>query len=360
MLNAAFDPLMLLREDLRDLKPYQPHHCPGTIKLDANENPYPFPPQVLAEISRALSQVDFPVYPDPAAEELSTAAAQYAGVKREQVLMGNGSDELILNLALAFGSGSKVVIAEPTFSMYRIHSQIAGAEAVKVPRNEDFGINPAVMIMAARATKAKLMFLCSPNNPTGNATPLSAIEEILANTNAIVVVDQAYLEFGGEDCVPLLKKYPNLVILRTFSKAFGLAGLRVGYLLASPETVNVLLRVKQPYNLNSFSQSAARIVLKYQAEFAKQWLQIKADREEVKKALADLPGVTVYPSEANFLLLRTERDNGLIHRRLTDQGILVRNMGESMPGCLRISIGTTAQNEALLKAMETIFANEVK
>lgn len=360
MVCANFDPLQLMREDLRNLLPYQPHDYPCSVKLDANENPYPFPAQAWAELSEELRRIKFSVYPDPLAEKLRNAVAEYAGVQAEQVMFGNGSDELIYYLAIAFGSGRKVVVAEPTFSMYGIQSRIVGAELINVPLNDDFTVNPAVMIMAARSTGAQLMFLCSPNNPTGNAIPLEVIEEILANTNAVIVVDQAYLEFGGEDCTVLLKKYPNLVILRTFSKAFGLAGLRIGYLLANAETVNALMRLKQPYNLNSFSQAAAYIALKYRAHFAEQWQKIKSERIRVFSALKETPGVTVYPSEANFLLFRTEQDCNMVHRQLIEQGILIRNMGDGMPGYLRVAIGTDSENNAFIQALKTICSNGVK
>lgn len=352
--EKMFNPALLMRADLRDLKPYQPHHYPGTIKLDTNENPYPFPPQALDEISAGLKDVCFPRYPDPLAVALRRDIAAYVGMQPEQVLVGNGSDELIFNLALSFGSGGKVVLATPTFSMYRIHSQIAGAEAVAVPREPDFSINAGEIIKAARITGAKLVVLCSPNNPTGNATPLQVIEEILRNTNAVIVVDQAYLEFGGENCVPLLNKYANLVILRTFSKAFGLAGLRVGYLLADPKIIKELMRVKQPYNLNSFSQAAARIALKYLPAFKNQWQKIIADREQLLSALAVLPAVQIFPTDANYILFTTAIDAGVVHRELLARKILIRNLGQDMPGYLRVNVGTPAENKAFMQAMQEI------
>lgn len=355
-----FKPGQLLREDLRDLKPYQPHDYPGAIKLDANENPYPFPREALGEICNLISEVDIPRYPDPVAMALRKDIAQYAGVQPEQVMVGNGSDELIFNLAMAFGGGGKVVIASPTFSMYRIHSRIAGAEPVEIPRDNDFNINSGVMIMSARGIGAKMVVLCSPNNPTGNATGLETIKEILEDTNGIVVVDQAYLEFGGEDCVPLLAKYPNLVILRTFSKAFALAGLRVGYLLASPEIVNELMRIKQPYNLNSFSQTAARVALKHLPLFKEQWKMITADRDKLAGALSAMPGIKVYPSDANYIMFSTEMDAGRVHTKLLEQNVLIRNLGGDLPGFLRVNVGTPGENEAFIKAMAKITAEEVK
>ncbi|WP_031515510.1 histidinol-phosphate transaminase [Desulfofalx alkaliphila] len=354
-----FNPSLLMREDLRRLKPYQPHDYPDTVKLDANENPYPFPAEALEEIGAMVGRVDFPRYPDPVANDLRRDLADYAGVQPEQILVGNGSDEIILNLAMAFGGGRSVVIAAPTFSMYRIDSQIAGAEPVEVPRSDNFDINAGVMVMAVRGTGAKLMILCSPNNPTGNATKMEVIEEIVDNTDALVVVDQAYIEFGGEDCVRLLDKYPNVAILRTFSKAFGLAGLRVGYLLASPAVINELMRIKQPYNLNSFSQMSARVALKYLPRFKAQWQKIIAHRDELSQQLSKMPGLEVYPSDANFILFRTGLDADFVHSRLIEKKVLIRNLGKDMPGYLRVSVGTAQENAVFIKALSEIIG-EVK
>ncbi|MBO8137179.1 MAG: histidinol-phosphate transaminase [Desulfotomaculum sp.] len=358
-MSKNFNPGQYVREDLRDLQPYKPHDYPGVIKLDANENPYPFPREALDNIGALLSEINFHRYPDPMADKLREDIAGYAGVRPGQVLVGNGSDEIIFYLAQAFGSGNRVVIASPTFSMYRIHSRIAGAEPVEVPREEDFSINPRLIKTAVKASGAGLVMLCSPNNPTGNAEPLDVIEEILAGTNAVVVVDQAYLEFGGDDCVPLLSRYPNLVILRTFSKAFGLAGLRVGYMLAGEAIINELLRIKQPYNLNAFSQAAASTALKYLPEFQKQWKMILRQRDCIMEEMTQIPGVTVYPSDANYILFQTAVDAGLVHSRLLEKGVLVRKLGQELPGHLRVSAGTEDESRAFISAMRSII-NEVK
>lgn len=354
MPRVLFNPFLLLREELRQLQPYQPHDYPGTIKLDANENPYPLPETIQQEAQDILKKSKFNRYPDPASTELRRGIARYAGVGVGQIMVGNGSDELILNLLQAFGSGGKVIITEPTFGMYRIHSCIAGAEAVTVSRREDFSVDASQVITAAEQNNAKLVMLCSPNNPTGNDTPLTVIEEILGNVPGIVVVDQAYVEFGGDDCVALLSKYPNLVILRTFSKAFGLAGLRLGYLLAHPGVVKELTRVKQPYNVNIFSQATGLAVLNHLDTFKAQWQQIITDRDTLAGELAKLPGLEVLPSVANFILIRYPAGAEKLHQKLLEQRVLVRYMGQGMPEYLRISVGTTEENKQLLQALQSI------
>ncbi len=354
-MNAAFDPAALVRPDLDGLVPYQVHVHHNVIKLDANENPYDFPPAIREEIWRELGNHTFTRYPDPVAGELVDRLSDYTGVPAGGILAGNGSDELILTLLLTFGTGGRVVITPPTFSMYEVHARIAGARPVNVPRGQNFALDVPGVIAAARHPETRVIFLCSPNNPTGNATPPEEVAEILKNSRALVVVDEAYQEFGGESCVPLLKEYSNLVVLRTFSKAFGLAGLRVGYLLADPAVVKQLLRIKQPFNLNAFSQLAARTVIVRREEFGQLINQILQDREELYRELAALPGVEVFPTAANFILFRTPLPAEQVYRELLANGILIRNMhGPGLEQCLRVTVGKKDENRLFLEKLRII------
>ena len=251
-MNTVFDPASLVREDLKTLVPYNAPYYASVIKLDANENPYPFPAGIMERIYEEMNSLAFNRYPDPMAVKLRELLAVYTGVGPEGIMVGNGSDELILNIMLTYGTGAKFVVASPTFAMYGLQGRVAGAEMIDVPRLEDFQVDAAALKQAAAGPDVKLVFICTPNNPTGNTVPRDVTEDIIRSTGAIVVVDEAYGEFGGDSCIPLLKHYPNLIVLRTFSKAFGLAGLRVGYLLANPAIINDLLKVKQPFNLNVF------------------------------------------------------------------------------------------------------------
>ncbi|OAT83664.1 histidinol-phosphate transaminase [Desulfotomaculum copahuensis] len=351
----SFDPAELLRPDLRELVPYEAPVHPGAVKLDANENPYDLPATVREEIASLLRDDPFNRYPDPLAIELRQELAAYTGLPAECIMAGNGADELIQNLMLAFGGGGRVVIATPTFSMYRIHAVIAGAMPVSAPRRTDFSLDPEVVIAAAGHPATRLVFLCSPNNPTGNVTPPAEAAAILANTRALVVVDEAYLEFGGESCLPLLEGYPNLVMLRTMSKAFGLAGLRVGYLLGSPAVVRQLLRIKQPFNLNRFSQLAARAALAHRAEFEALIRRIRENRQALYDGLNAVPGVTAFPSEANFILFRTPLPAGDVYHGLLAGGVLIRNMhGPGLQNCLRVTVGREDENRLFLEKLKLI------
>ncbi|MEW6770416.1 MAG: histidinol-phosphate transaminase [Bacillota bacterium] len=349
--------LDLVRPDLRDLVPYAVPHYPGYIKLDANENPYDFVPEVREEIFRRVGGQTFPRYPDPLATDLRRALAGYTGLEPENILAGNGSDELILTLLLTFGTGGKVVITPPTFSMYGIHARIAGAAPVEVPRLSNFDLDLPALIREARAPDTRMTVICSPNNPTGNSVNRADVEKLLAEAAGLVVLDEAYVEFAGESCCDLVRRHPRLVVLRTFSKAFGLAGLRVGYLLADPAVVEALLKVKQPFNLNAFSQLAALTVLESLPVFRERVARIVADREELYRRLQNLSGVEVFPSRANFLLFRTPLPAEAVWDGLLRHRILVRNVeGPGLMRCLRVNVGTPIENAAFVGALEAVLA----
>lgn len=354
-MREPFDLTSLIRQDLDKLVPYDAHLYPDVVKLDANENPYPFPEEISRRIGELAAGDLLSRYPDGSAAELRSAIAEYTGVLTEQVMVGNGSDELILNVLLTYGTGGRVLITNPTFSMYKIHSLIAGARPIPVPRRGDFSVDVPALVCYAKQPDSRVIFICTPNNPTGNATSLEEIESVLQQVSCLVVVDQAYLEFGGEDCLPLLNKYPNLIIMRTFSKAFGLAGLRVGYILANPDVLRQIQKVKQPFNLNSFSQAAAQMVLANRELFKEQIQNIINQRKELLRGLESMEGVTPYPTEANYLLFRTNYSGKDIYQGLLDRGILIRNLGgPELPGFLRVSVGTPDQNQQFLQALSEV------
>lgn len=357
-MSDFFAPEVLLRPDLRGLTPYDAPVLAHVVKLDANENPYDFPAPVREEILSLLRNDQLNRYPDPQAGELRRALSVYTGWPPEGIMAGNGADELILNLLLAFGG--RTLIATPTFSMYRIHAVIAGAEPVAVPRQADFSLDLEAITAAAEQPQTRLVFICSPNNPTGNVTAAAEVETVLRSTRALVVVDEAYQEFCEESCLPLLDRHPNLVVLRTLSKAFGLAGLRVGYLLADPAVIRLLQRVKQPFNLNRFSQLAARAALARREEFREPIRRIREERERLQTALAALPGVTVFPSRANFLLFRTPLSADAVYRGLVAEGVLIRNMhGPGLEDCLRVTVGRENENRFFLEKLKLVLGGAV-
>ena len=344
----------LVREDIRNLVPYEPHLFSNVIKLDANENSHSFPPEIIREIYSKMDGEIFTRYPDPGGANLKEKIARLSGVTPQNIVLGNGSDELIQLLLQTFGGpGKRVVIPVPTFSMYRIYGQITGTIPVEVPRDDNFAIMTENLLPEMQHEDTRITFIATPNNPTGNTVPINQIRRLASGVKSLVVVDEAYIDFGGETSLPLHRDYPNLVILRTFSKV-GLAGLRVGYLVAHPEVTTELLKVKPPYNVNGFSQAAAGALLESWPLMEKQIAEIISERGRLITELGRIPGVSVYPSQANFILFRTGVPADEVHQMLLDEGILIRkNLGPThgLDKCLRVTVGIRQENDLFLEKM---------
>ena len=355
--NAADYVAAVVRPEVRALTAYQVADSGDLIKLDANESPFPLPAAVRAGIAAAVADVPFHRYPDGGARDvaaaLSRALTRHEGLG---LILGNGSDELIQIIALALACpGAAMLVPEPTFVMYRVSALMAGMRFVGVPLAPDFGLDVDGMEAAIARERPALVFLASPNNPTGNLFEGAHIERILRATPGLVVVDEAYGPYTHESFLTRIREFPNLLVLRTVSK-IGLAALRLGYAVGAPEWIAELEKVRQPYNLNALTQAAAQVVLREGAMLAQHAGTIKSERRRVDAALTGLPGVTVFPSEANFLLVRVP-DAAVWHAKLRVAGILVKTFHGAHPAlanCLRITIGTPAENDALIDAMGAI------
>ncbi len=349
--------LRLVRPEVRKLTAYHVDETPVRIKLDAMENPFSMPESVQREIASAVQNISINLYPDPSAKKLKKAIASLWKIRPEQMVLGNGSDELIQSIILAFGGPALVPV--PTFTMYEITTRTLAQNVVTVPLDKSFDLDADLMVRKAKASKARVIFLACPNNPTGNRFSDAAVQKVLNITSAAVVIDEAYYSFSGKTWLPFLKKYPNMIILRTLSK-IGFAGLRVGILAASPEIVDELNKIRLPYNINSLSQIAAVTALKHRNVLNSQISQLISEREKLYNAFLGLQGVTVYPTETNFILIRTVADASNIHRKLKQAGILIKNLNNPGPlrNCLRITIGTPEENRELLKRLRNILAVE--
>ncbi len=343
----------LVRPQIRALAAYHIDETPVRIKLDAMENPFPLPAVVRRAMAVAVRDTPVNLYPDPSGKKLKQAIAALWHMRPEQMLLGNGSDELIQAVVLAFGG--PVLIPVPTFAMYDITSRALAQEVASVPLNGRFDLDPDLVLRKARQTGAKVIFLACPNNPTGNRYSDKAIRKVLDNTRAAVVIDEAYFSFSGKTYLPLLNKYPNMIILRTLSK-IGLAGLRIGILASAPEIIDELNKIRLPYNINSLSQAAAVTVLKHQIVIDRQISLLISEREKLYNALSRLPGITAYPSETNFIMIRTVADAPSVHRKLKQAGILIKDLSKPGPlhNCLRITIGTPQENREFLTTLKTI------
>ena len=347
----------LLRDSAAELVPYDPALAPVEINLSANENTRGLPPAAREAVLSAIADVSANRYPVPLADELRARLAMRAGVAPERVIVGNGGDELIFNLLLAFGgAGRTVVTAPPAFSVYKLYAELLECTVVEVPRDaETFA--PDADALAEAAADAHIVFLTSPNNPTGELFPREGVEKIARAAKGIVLLDEAYIEFAdeGADAADLLDAYDNLAILRTFSKAYALAGARVGYALADPRVISALAAVRQPYSVNVFSQAAALAALAHADAFAADLADIRAERERLAQAL-EAAGARVWPSDANFLLVRVS-DAHRVWERLRDEwSILVRDFSSApgLEGCLRVSVGTREENDKLAAAIAAL------
>lgn len=341
----------LMKPELKEFIPYNANQIPYRVKLDANESPFGLPESVKRMLYDYISGgLALNIYPDTDITGLRKLLAKTWGVRESQIIAGNGSDEIIEMLVHAFvGKGDVVVCPTPSFGMYKITTIIGGGKAceVNIHHGDEFAYRPQSFIETANTCNAKLVFLCTPNNPTGNIIPGEDIVEIIKGcSNSIIVMDEAYAEFSGKTLINEIDKYPNVVVLRTFSKAYGLAGIRCGYGIASEEIIDILNRVRPPYNLNTLSQLIAGFILEEDAENRARVEYIIEQRKALEQKLREIPGVRVYPSQANFILIRV-KNSGQVYKRLVDAGVLVRAFGggAALEDCLRISVGILEQND---------------
>jgi histidinol-phosphate aminotransferase len=354
------DPLQTIKPRVRELRAYSlsPERAP--VKLNQNENPWGLPEAVAAEAMRRAADRAWSRYPDFAPVALHEKLAAFAGWRPEGVLAGNGSNELIQALLMVtVGPGRRVLISEPTFALYRQITTVLGGDVVSVPHTPELTYDRDALLAAVHETDPDVTVVCSPNNPTGCVLEHRELSGLLEATRGIVAVDEAYFEFSGQTAVPLLERHPNLIVLRTFSKAMALAALRVGYLLASPDLAREIGKALLPYNLNAVSQTAAEVAVEmYEAELAPLVRRVVEERERLYAALKAIPGLEPVPSRANFMVVRSAVEPRRVYAELLRRGILIRDVsGYPMLGqYFRASVGTPEENDLLLAALRETFA----
>lgn len=345
-------------ERLANLTPYDPKYLPAKCMMSANENPWNVPDNIRYEVRKRLKACEFNRYPDPLANSLREAIAEANGLEKENILLGNGGDELLFNTALCWGgSGRKFLNLPPTFSVYENNALLTGTEVVNIPRREDYSIDADAVLSRVAEGDIDFIIITSPNNPTGQLVDESFVDELLNCTDALVMVDEAYGEFSRTTMRPYLSMHKNLVLLRTFSKAFALAGVRLGYLLGDAEVLSEYLKVRQPYSVDKVSQIIGQTVFEHRSEFSPIINDIIECREWLIEKMRTIPGLTVYPSDSNFILFKV-KDAGDVWQRLYDRGILIRDFSKTryIEDCLRVSVGTPEQNREFIDALQDIFA----
>jgi histidinol-phosphate aminotransferase len=345
----------LLRQEVLDLHAYHVPDSSGYIKLDAMENPYLLPQELRDEIAESVASAAINRYPDPGAASLKEKIRGLTGLPQGMdVLLGNGSDELIQLLAMAVNKpGATLLSVEPSFVMYRMIAIFTGMRYVGVPLSEDYSLDLPATLAAIKREQPALVFLAYPNNPTGNLFSADAVAQIIEAAPGLVVVDEAYYAFASDSFIPRLARYPNLLVMRTFSK-LGMAGLRLGFLAGSAAWLEQLEKLRLPYNVGVLPQLVAGKLLGHHEVLLRQAEQIKQDRARMYRQLSEIAAVCVYPSEANFLLIRVTNATA-VFEGLKRRGVLIKNLNGGHPmlnDCLRVTVGTAEENDRFMTALK--------
>jgi len=344
-----------IRPEIKALTAYHVPDATGYIKLDAMENPYHWPQELTEQWLELLRCANLNRYPDPSANNLKAKIQSSLNLPSEtEIILGNGSDELIQMILIAVSGHNRAVMSvEPSFVMYKMIASFLDMPYVGVALNDNFELDLELMLEKIKQHQPAVIFIAYPNNPTGNLFSEQSINEILKSTEAIVVVDEAYFAFADKSYANKLNDYENLIVMRTVSK-MGLAGLRLGYMAGNKKLLQEIDKVRLPYNINILTQLSTEFALENKRVLDKQTEQIKQDREKLSTALKTISGVNVYPSDANFILIRLLSKNAdEVFASLKEQNILIKNLSHadaSLNNCLRVTVGENRENEQFLSA----------
>jgi histidinol-phosphate aminotransferase len=348
----------LMRDHLKDFKNYVIPENNYKYVLNANESPFNLfeDPDLKCKLLEAIKEYKTNIYPDGSSSILRSALSEYLKLGSDQIICANGSDELIPMIFTAFlNPGEAVVSHYPSFDMYKISAQIAQGNFIGVEDLESHKIDVEGIISAAKKNNAKLIFLCVPNNPTGHSIDKKDIIRIIEHSPGIVILDEAYVEFSDANCIDLIEKYENLIVLRTFSKAFGMAGLRVGYALGQKKMINILNKVKQPYNLNSMSQLIASWAIENRAPIIEKIKYLSNERDYLYEKLKGIPGITVYESQSNFILIKVA-DGEKVNSAMLKNSVLLKYFDKKpmLENCFRITVTTRETNDLILEILKGV------
>lgn len=344
------------RPGLSEEEPYTSPQIDVPVRLNTNECPTPLPESFHAMLATVVREIPLHRYPDSEMPRLREKLAAHVGRPAEMIWAANGSNEILTQLFLAYGGPARTVaIFEPTYVLHGRLAWLTHTAIVDFTMDPPFILGPTDVAEAA-AAKPDIVLVCSPNNPTGNAQGLDVIRRFAVQTDALVVVDEAYIDFGGESALPLIDELPNLVVVRTFSKAFALAGARLGYCVAAPTVIDDLRRVRLPYHVSALTQAAGIAALLHTEDARTIVERIRDERDRLLDGLMAIPDVVTFPSDANFVLFKPSKPAGLVWQGLLDRGVLVRDMTAVVPGALRVSAGTTSEVDRFFEALNEVLA----
>lgn len=356
-MSAALDERMkrVIRQDIQSMHGYAVQPSAGLVKLDTMENPFPLPPALREALGKRLADVALNRYPAERGELLRAKLAEHAGMPDGcDIMLGNGSDELISLLAMACAvPGNSVLAPLPGFVMYAMSARLQGLPFVGVQTTADFELDLPAMLAAVREHRPALVYLAYPNNPTANLWDDAAIDAIIEAAPGLVVIDEAYQPFAARDSMARLARHEHVLLMRTMSK-FGLAGVRIGYLMGRKPLIAEIDKLRPPFNISVLNCEAALFALEHVDEYARQAAIIRSERDRLLAALRELPGVTPFPSEANMILVRV-RDSAAAFAGMKSRGVLVKNVAGLHPllaNCLRLTVGTPDENVSMLQALK--------
>lgn len=350
----------LVRSDVRSMKAYHVADASGLVKLDAMENPYPWPGELQQQWIASLSGLEANRYPDPSGACVLARLREVMNIDPAlDIILGNGSDEIIQLLIQALAKEDALVMSpEPGFVMYRVLADINRVRYRGVPLTTHFQLDLAAMLDCIDREQPAIIFLAQPNNPTGNLWDIDSIEAVIQASKGLVVIDEAYMAFTDSNFLPFLKLYPNVLIMRTLSKV-GLAGMRLGFLVGQPQWVEQINKIRLPYNINVLTQLSVDFALQHYDVLKTQTAEIRAQRQQMMSKLQSVGGLEVFPSEANFILVREKAGKGSeLFQHIKSAGLLVKNLDGAhalLANCLRLTVGDEAQNRQLFSAISAFY-----
>lgn len=348
-----------IREDLRALPPYRAPQADAPLRMNTNECPWPPPEAFVRDLTERLAAIDLNRYPDRDARALRAGLAARHDWSLDGTWVANGSNEIIQTIMLTFGGpGRSVLLFEPTYAMHSHIAQVTMTPVVTRELEEPWVLDAQTVAWGVAFEPPALTFICSPNNPTGTAHPLDVVEAALESGPGLVIVDEAYGDFARTSAVSLLRRYDRLAVIRSFSKSWRLAGARIGYLLAHPWLVEALQVARLPYHLSAVTQAVGETAVKHQVLIMRGVEEIVTERERLAKELSRVPGIDVFPSDANFILFRTPRDGTEVWHALAESGVLVRDFSTKIPRALRVTVGTADQNAQFVETLRGVLDAE--